>query len=136
MRAAIPLLAVVLGVSCAPVAPLLHPTRSVVEVREVVKVVLTDITFDILDFTVWNYSTKPMVIDRDAIVLDTDHGARKRLPGGAAHTYTLEPGAARDVHVRFDFVGLRGTNVKVRFDNAIFIHGHPIDVSPIEIRVL
>lgn len=137
MNTAIALLTLSLGlVACAPLAPPMHPTRSVVQVKDVVKISLKEVNNDILEFTVWNHGTEPLVIDRDAIVLFTDQGPRKRLPGGIAHSYTLQPGTAREVNVRYDWSGLRNTLVRVSFDNALTVHGKALDVSPIEIRVL
>ncbi len=137
MNTAIALLTLSLGLaSCAPIAPPMHPTKSVVQVQDVVKISLKEINNDILEFTVWNNGTQPLVIDRDAVVLVTDLGVRKRLPGGIAHSYTLQPGTARELNLRYDWAGLRNTLVRVSFDNAITINGKPLDVSPIEIRVL
>jgi hypothetical protein len=135
MKLAIPLLAVAVALGCAPIAPPMTATRAVVQVQDAAKIALKEINNDILELTVWNNSTKMMVVDRDAILLYTDFGVRKRLPGGIAHSYNLPPGTAHEVNVRFDWSGLRNTTVRLGFDNAITIGGKPIDVSPLEIRV-
>lgn len=130
------LLAVTLGlVGCMPIAPPMTPTRSSIQIESLVKISLKEVNNDILEFTVWNNGKAPLVVDRDAIFLDTDLGTRKRLPGGIAHSYTLEPGTAREVNVRFDWTGLRNTLVRVRFDTAVTVSGKPLDIGPIEIRV-
>jgi hypothetical protein len=134
MKTLITLLALSLA-ACAPIAPPMHPTRSVVQVQDVVKIALKEINLDILEFTVWNNGKQPLVVDRDGIVLITDQGARKRLPGGIAHSYTLQPGTAHEVNVRYDWSGLKNQLVRVSFDGALTVNGKPLDVSPIEIRV-
>lgn len=134
MKTTIALLVLSLA-ACTPIAPPLRPTRSVVQVQDVVKIALKEVNNDILEFTVWNNGTQPLVVDRDAILLVTDLGARKRLAGGIAHSYTLKPGTAREVNVRYDWTGLKNQLVRVSFDGALTINGKPLDISPIEIRV-
>jgi hypothetical protein len=134
MKAIIAALALSL-VACAPNAPPMAATSSTVRIAEVVKVSLKEIDNDILEFTVWNNGTLPLVVDRDAIFLETPAGPRMRVPGGIAHSYTLAPGAAHEVNVRYDWSGLRNTFVRVHFETALTILGRPLDVNPIEIRV-
>ena len=57
---------------------------------------------------------------------------------GAPSVSGIDPDAsfARAVTVRYDWTGLRGTTVRVRFDNAITVNTRPVDVSAVEIRVL
>lgn len=135
MNARIAALALVLGVAaCTPLAPPLHPTRSAVQVKDVVKVALTEIDNDALAFKVWNYGTQPLEVERDAIVLETDHGPRRPHSEGPP-TYPVSPGTSRELSVRFDWTGLRNTTTRVLFDNAIRLEGKPLDISAIEIRV-
>jgi hypothetical protein len=122
--------------ACHNPAPPLYPTRAVVEVAAVAKVAIKEIDVDIVEMTVWNNGNSPMVIDRDAIVLVTRTGPRTRLPGGIAHSYTVEPGAAREVNVRFDWRGLApGDTVQIKLDTALTIFGKPIPIAPLEIVV-
>jgi hypothetical protein len=72
------------------------------------------------------------VVHRDRIYLSTPSGAVARLPGGAAHTYTLPPGGAHDVNVRFDLSRLEeGTRVEVLFGDALDVRGARVDVGAI-----
>jgi hypothetical protein len=136
MKAAFTALAIVLGISgCTTPPPPMHPTRSVVQVKNVAKVALREVDNDVLEFTVWNNGTQPIVVDRDEIVLDTDHGPRSRRSDGDARTFNLPPGTAQEVDVRFDWTGLHDTTVRVRFDGALTIRGRALDVSAIEIHV-
>ena len=131
------LLAASLAVSsCHNPAPPLYPTKAVVEVASVAKVAIKEIDVDIVEMTVWNNSKDPLVIDRDAIMLVTRTGPRTRLPGGVAHSYTLPPGTAHEVNVRFDWRGLTpGDTVLIKVDTALTVFGKPIAIEPLEIIV-
>jgi hypothetical protein len=104
------------------------PSRS--ERRAVV--VLHEVDGNIFKFSVENLSNETMVLDRDRVFLSTPKDTVARLPGGAAHTYTLPPGAAHDLNVRFDLSSLeKGTRVEVQFDRALTVQGVHVDVAPI-----
>jgi len=95
-------------------------------------VVLNEVDGNIFKFSVENLSNETMVLDRDRVYLSTPGETLSRLPGGAAHTYTLPPGGAHDLNVRFSLSSLeRGTRVEVQFDSAVTVRGVHVDVAPI-----
>lgn len=134
---AVSLVAVAVAVTaCHGPAPAVDPTRTHVEVTGVARVALREVDADIVELTVWNDGKDPLVVDRDGILLVTPSGARPRLLGGIAHSYTIPPGSAHEVNVRFDWSGLRsGDVVRVQLDRALTVYGKPVPVAPIELRV-
>jgi hypothetical protein len=96
------------------------------------RVVAHGVSGNIFRFSVENLSHDNMVVDRDAVRLGTNGGSRGRLPGGADSTYTIPPGGAHDVNVKFDLSGLsEGEEVSVQFGSAIHVAGLPVPVDPI-----
>jgi hypothetical protein len=83
-----------------------------------------------------NLTQEPLVILRDQILLRTPRGTLRREPGGLSDTYTVAPGGAHDVNVRFALDQLMpGESVEVLFDRALLIRGASLPIPPMQFRV-
>lgn len=61
----------------------------------------------------------PLLINRDAILLRTSKETLERKPGGANSSYTVPPGAHRQVNVRFGVATLApGESLQLILDQA------------------
>ena len=97
---------------------------------------LRDISGPILAFSVFNDSPYGMAIARDEVYLETKRGLLSRVPGGAAATYSVPPGGAHDVKVKFDLSELEdGEEVRVRWDRALLVGGAPVAIPPVRFVV-
>jgi hypothetical protein len=124
-------LAGLLGAGCYS-GPSARPVETETRAANRAVVVLQEVDGNIFKFTVENLSNETMVVHRDRIYLSTPSGTVERLAGGAAHTYTLPPGGAHDVNVRFDLSRLEeGTRVEVLFGDALDVRGARVDVGAI-----
>jgi hypothetical protein len=86
--------------------------------------------------SVYNTSTRPIVVNRDAILLLTPSGPRARLPGGWSATYVIPPGEHHRVRCIYYVADLRpGDRVQLGFADAITREGAPVAVDPIELIV-
>lgn len=91
---------------------------------------------DIFKFTVLNLTQEPLVILRDQILLKTPRGILYREPGGLSATYTVPPGGAHDVNVRFALDPLiPGESVEVLFERALLIRGAVLPMPAMQFRV-
>jgi hypothetical protein len=115
---------------CASVQ--LQATQRSVEANGFARVEVGEVDGDILTFDVYNLSKLTLVVLRDKIVLETPTGRRGREPGGVQRAYTVAPGAMHDVKVKFDFSDCTaGTELKVRFDDALVADGAPLHIAPV-----
>jgi hypothetical protein len=84
--------------------------------------------------SVYNTSTRPIVVNRDAILLLTPAGPRARLPGGWSSTYEIQPGGHHLVRCIYYVADLRpGDLVQLSFAGAITRDGVPVPVDPIQL---
>jgi hypothetical protein len=117
-----------------------RPTVSLTAVRpttqsEQVRISLVEIDNDILKFVIYNLTGETLVVMRDEIRLASARGTWSRITGGVDRVYNIPAGQAHDVNVRYDWNGVDpGETAEVRFNQALMISGHPIDVPPIQIR--
>lgn len=110
--------------------PHLVPLRGEVFTPGAARVVLMNIDGDIIHVDVFNQTSVPLVVYRDAFLLSTATGMRPRVPGGVSNIYTIPPGSVHDVRVRFDLSGLsRGDQVVLVFQNALVANGQPIPIE-------
>jgi hypothetical protein len=115
---------------CATVQ--LQATQRSVEASGFARVEVGEVDGDILTFDVYNLSKLTLVVLRDKIVLETPTGRRGREPGGLQRYYNVAPGAMHDVKVKFDFSDCTaGTELKVRFDDALMADGAPLRIAPV-----
>jgi hypothetical protein len=116
-------------VGCVP----LHAVRAVaLSPQGNVRVALKKRDRELFKLTVTNDSALPLVVDRDAIVLATPEAVEPRKRGGYATVYSLQPGSAHEVNVRFDLKAVRhGEPVEINFDHALFAAGQPVSVPPL-----
>lgn len=122
-------------VACA-VPPPLSPIQRTAELPAQARVELATTQGDTLKFFVSNLTDASLIISRDAIVMSSSQGVRNRKPGGVANMYLLAPKGIHDVNVRFSFEGVKaGETVKVLFDRALLLDGHPLPMPPISLRV-
>lgn len=123
------------GAACAPtrhVTPVQTETRA----EGMARVVLREIDGNIYKFTVFNLSTETMSVDRDSIQLVTAGGGRSREPGGVGHAYTIAPGGAHDVNVKFMTNDIAaGTQATITFEYALTIGGRPVPIAPLPVTL-
>jgi hypothetical protein len=128
----------ILGLALVFVAPACHhapgarAARTEVGIDHAVLVRVLRVDGEIFKFNVANLSDQSMLVDRDAITLATSAGPRKRESGGMGSTYTISPGGAHDVFVKFSLSELEpGSQVSVDFGRAIRIAGQPVALDAI-----
>ncbi len=119
-----------LGCTTEPTA---EPVRSVAETPGAARVALREIDGDIFKLSVKNLSPAPLVIDRDAIVMETQGGTFPRSPGGTATTYVVPPGGSHAVNVRFDMTRVQsGEPFMLRFDGALYVGSMQVHVPALQ----
>ncbi len=102
-----------------------------------VRVAFKDVAGEVFKFKVHNESKEVLVVDRDAVHLQTPAGVRSRESGGMENTYTLQPGTSHDLFVKFDTGDLGpGTQVQVDFGTAFTLGGKPVHVDPMAFTIL
>ena len=90
---------------------------------------------DIFKFTVYNLTAETMVVQRDAIVLRTDKAERRREPGGLETVYTLPPGGAHNVNVRFNLLDLQPEQeFHVDLSQALLVRGVAVPAAQFVFR--
>jgi hypothetical protein len=91
---------------------------------------------EVLHFAVLNNTDKLLVVNRDAVVLQTPRGTVARDPGGIKSVYQLKPGKLHGLKVRFPIADLLdGEQVDVLFTDALLIDGQPVVVEPVRFVV-
>ena len=91
---------------------------------------------EVLQFVVLNGTDKMLVVNRDAVVLQTPRGTVAREPGGLSSVYNLRPGKLHGLKVRFPISDLLdGEQVDVLFNEVFMIEGQPIAVAPLQFVV-
>ena len=131
-----------IALAIAATAPACIPAHHVAAIQTearaegLARVSVREVDDNIFKFSVLNLSKEILVVDRDAVRLVTPRGSRERAPGGVAHTYTIQPGGAHDLNVKFDLEGLgEGTEVSISFTDAILVGGKPVPLDPIRYRL-
>jgi hypothetical protein len=118
-------------VACAPAVRLVAQ-RPELMTPGALRIVLLAVDDNLITVDVFNQTSAPMVLYRDAVMLSTPTGMRARMRGGVGHVYTLPPGGVHKLRVRYDLYGLhRGDQVAMVFQNAIVINGQPVPVEPL-----
>jgi len=127
------LLCLALGTTgCATLTPLQPVGQSTNGVR----VVLTQRDRELFKLAVYNSTNTPIVVNRDAIVMQRPFSIEPRQPGGIASAYLIPAGGSHAVNVKFSLAGLHhGDPVWIEFPNAVIANGQPVEVDPIELRV-
>jgi hypothetical protein len=117
--------------------PTLMAVQQTADSASGVRVVLTEVTGNLVRVRLDNYSAMTLVVDRDAMVLVSSSGAvRGRMPGGAGRLFSLPPGYSHEVYARFDLVGLQpGDRLSVSFSGALSAEMGPVRVPPLPLAV-
>ena len=103
--------------------PLPPAQMVIVESPAQARVTLKDVHRDIYSFEVLNMSDHNLVIERDAIMLVTHDGERvRRQPGGVMGLYTVPPGGAQEVRVRYD-KNATARAAYIDFNGALLVDG-------------
>jgi hypothetical protein len=83
-----------------------------------------------------NRSDTPIIVDRDAVLLQTPSGPRQRLPGGISRYYLLAPGERHRVQCLYWVADLKpGDSPQLDFSRAITRMGTPLPVEPLPLTV-
>ena len=119
-------------------APLLVSNR-VVETRGRVRVVLREPADEVsgnratqlFEFDVVNEDQRPLIIDRDAVLLKCGEIERARIEGGIARTYVVPPGQMHALNVEFHLPEREECRSFLISFNRVFAHnGEPVHVAP------
>lgn len=106
--------------------PSFIPVRHSTNTEGTARVTLKQVEGDAFTFMVVNQAQKTLVVQTDKVSLRSASGPRKQLPGGSGEAQ-VEPGAVKDVQVRFDLTGVSsGEQVSLGFDQALSIDGAPV----------
>jgi hypothetical protein len=85
-----------------------------------------------------NRSDTPIIVDRDAVVLQTPSGPRQRLPGGISRYYLLAPGERHRVQCLYWVADLKPDDrPQLDFSHAITRMGTvavPVEPIPLTVR--
>lgn len=91
---------------------------------------------EVLHFAIMNNTDKMLVVNRDAVILQTPRGAVARDPGGLKSVYQLKPGKLHGLKVRFPIADLLDDEqVEVLFTDALLIDGQAVVVEPVRFIV-
>ena len=121
-------------VACTPT---LRPAQPEVRTPGAVRVTLDSLEGKTFVFLVWNETSLPIVVDRDAVRMITPHDTRDWNPGRFMRRFVEVPaGGVHDVKMNFDLGGLsKGEQVAFEFSGAVVAGGQRIPVPPFKFRV-
>jgi hypothetical protein len=111
----------------------LTAVRATSEIPGNVRVWFESRDHEVFKLVVLNQSPQVVTVDRNAVTLVHAGEEQHRVPGGASTLYTLMPGAAHKVNVRFRLSDIvKGETVCIQLRNAVFVGGTPIEIPPLQ----